>query len=156
MSLLESADLQAREDIVRLKEEQYAQSELIRSAKDCCAKNEKRLEVFEVKTEGRVKNLERRFTDCDSKHESHNLHRRQSDKEMSVIAQTLGESLTVNKKTQETLVELLGEVKSHKETVDRSRNSQTTMDGVKNFFIYLAVISAGLYGIKQITLFLSP
>lgn len=157
MSLIETTDLQAREDIAKLKKEQYAQSELIRFVKDDCAKNKKESDSFGVKIGARVEVLERRFVTCDNKHDTHNKHRRQSELEMATIAATLNETLTVNKQTQVTLsetqtalTELLTIVREHTKTVDRTKDSYTTIDGVKGFLIYAAVISTGLYGIKHL------
>jgi len=163
MSLLETADLQARDEIVAIKKEQYAQSELIRSVKEECAKNKKELDASGIRIEGRVEQLERRFVGCDNKHDAHNKHRRQSDLEMATIATTLNETLAVNKQTQVTLsetqtalTELLTIVRAHAKTVDRTQKSYTTWDGVKEFFIYVAVLSAGLYGVKNVLDFFAP
>lgn len=157
MSLLETADLQAREDIAALKKGQYAQSDLIRSVKEDCARNKRESDAFDIKIDGRVEQLERRFVTCDNKHDAHNKHRRQSELEMATIASTLNETLAVNKQTQVTLsetqtslTELLTIVREHTETVDRTKDSYTTIDGVKGFLIYAAVISAGLYGLKHL------
>jgi hypothetical protein len=156
MSLLESADLQARDDIVKLNKEQYAQSELIKTAREAFVKHE-------AKIEGQVANLEQRFIGCDNKHDSHNKHRRQSDLEMATIATTLNETLAVNKQTQvtlsetqTTLAELLTIVRAHTKTVDRTADSYTTIDGVKGFFIYAASIAAGIYALKQVLDFFAP
>lgn len=137
MSLLESVDIQAREDIEKLKE-QYTQSGL------------ERLTEFEEKLGRRFGDLERKFTECDAKHEAHNSQRRKSDTEMSHIAATLQETLTVHRQTQATMSQLLLTVEKHTPTVERSSKTHTTFDGLKSFMIYAACVSACILAIQHI------
>lgn len=134
MSLLEHVDIQAREGLEKVEKEQAKTG----------------------KHEARITTLEQRFSGCDLKHESHTQHRRQSDSQMATITGTLNETLSVNRQSQQTLNELLAIVRAHTATVDRSRDSYTTWDGMKSFFIYAAVVSAGIYGIKQISVIFAP
>ena len=157
MSLLESIDLQARADIEKLKQEQYAQAALIDKNQGDCCKNAEQLTAVEALHSRRLGDLEHRFVECDTKHEAHNHHRRKSDQEMSVITSTLQESLAVNKqiqetnvKNQETLTKLLATVELHAPTVERSQKSYTTIDGVKAFLLYVGCISVTYFFLQHI------
>lgn len=149
MSLLESVDTQAREDIEKLRQEQYTQSALIEENKNCCAKRLEQITALETTFGRRVGDLELRFTGCDDKHEAANQHRRKSDHEMSIISATLQESLTVTKQMQATMTQLLTTVEKHAPTVERSNKTHTTLDGLKSFMIYAACIAAFLMGLQQ-------
>ena len=153
----EVIDIMAREEIATIKDTQYAQSELIKTAKELAqsaaelAKNNSEIQS------NRYADLERRMSACDTKHEAANQHRRRSDKEMSIIEATLKESLKVSqenqatfKENQETLKELLKFAQQYGKTVERARDEHTFKDKLKEVLIYVAVISAGLFGIREI------
>lgn len=160
MSLLESIDFQARADIEKLKQEQYAQAALIDKNQGDCCKNAEQLTAVEALHSRRLGDLEHRFTECDTKHEAHNHHRRKSDNEMKLIADTLQQSLEVNKqiqetnvKNQETLTKLLATVEEHAPTVKRAKDTQTWWDKSRELLIIITVVYGGLHGAEQIASF---
>lgn len=153
MSLLESIDFQARADIEKLKQEQYAQAALIDKNQGDCCKNAEQLTAVEALHSRRLGDLEHRFTECDTKHEAHNHHRRKSDQEMSVITSTLQESLAVTKQMQETMTKLLTTVEEHAPTVKRAKDTQTWWDKSRELLIIITVVYGGLHGAEQIASF---
>lgn len=153
MSLLESIDFQARADIEKLKQEQYAQAALVDKNQGDCCKNAEQLTAVEVLHSQRLGDLEHRFTECDTKHEAHNHHRRKSDQEMSVITSTLQESLAVTKQMQETMTKLLATVEEHAPTVKRAKDTQTWWDKSRELLIIITVVYGGLHGAEQIASF---
>lgn len=150
---LENPDLQARQDIEKIKEEQYAQSELLKATKDCCEANSKRLDEILPEHKRRIGDLERRFTDCDTKHETHTHHRRKSDQEMSVIATTLQQSLKVSQETKDTMEKMLKLVEEHAPTVKRAKDNHTFWDKSKELLILIAIVYGALHGAEQIASF---
>lgn len=153
MDLIEVTDPEARADIEELRKEQYAQSVLIQANKDCCEAVNKQLTETIPAHNRRIGDLERRFTDCDSKHESHSYHRRKSDQEMSTISTTLNETLEVNKQTKETMDKLLKIVEEHAPTVKRAKDTHTWWDKSKELLIIIAVVYGALHGAEQIAAF---
>lgn len=150
----EVIDIMAREEIRHIKEEQYAQTELIKSTRELA---QSAVDIARTSNEVRYADLERRMGVCDSKHEAASQHRRRSDKEMSIIEATLKESLKVSqenqatfKENQETLKELLKFAQQYGKTVERARDEHTFKDKLKESLIYVAVISAGLFGLREI------
>ncbi len=157
MSLIESADPQAREDIGRLKAEQYAQSERLKAAEELGIKHTEQISGIEGNFGRRFDDFDRRFQACDHKHEAANQHRRKSDNEMKLIADTLQQSLEVNKqiqetnvKNQETLTKLLSTVEAHAPTVERAKANHTWWDKSKELLIVIAIVYAGLHGAEDI------
>lgn len=153
MSLLESIDFQARADIEKLKQEQYAQAALIDKNQGDCCKNAEQLTAVEALHSRRLGDLEHRFVECDTKHEAHNHHRRKSDNEMKLIADTLQQSLAVTKQMQETMTKLLATVEEHAPTVKRAKDTQTWWDKSRELLIIITVVYGGLHGAEQITSF---
>lgn len=153
MEKLEVTDPEARAEIENLKKEQYAQSERIKANRDCCEKTTKRLDATLPEHNRRIGDLERRFTDCDGKHESHSFHRRKSDQEMTTISATLNETLEVNRQTKETMGKLLKIVEEHAPTVKRAKDTHTWWDKSKEILILAAIIYGGLHGVEQIAAF---
>lgn len=153
MSLLESIDFQARADIEKLKQEQYAQAALIDKNQGDCCKNAEQLTAVEALHSRRLGDLEHRFTECDTKHEAHNHHRRKSDNEMKLIADTLQQSLAVTKQMQETMTKLLATVEEHAPTVKRAKDTQTWWDKSRELLIIITVVYGGLHGAEQIASF---
>lgn len=153
MSLLESIDFQARADIEKLKQEQYAQAALIDKNQGDCCKNAEQLTAVEALHSRRLGDLEHRFVECDTKHEAHNHHRRKSDNEMKLIADTLQQSLEVNKQMQETMAKLLTTVEEHAPTVKRAKDTQTWWDKSRELLIIITVVYGGLHGAEQIASF---
>lgn len=158
----EVIDIMARESIHRIQEEQYAQSELIKTARELAQSAAELAKSNSEIQNNKYADLERRMSACDTKHEAANQHRRRSDKEMSIIAATLQESLTVSRENQttfrenqETLKALLGVVQEHSSTVKRARDNHTFWDKLKEFLAYAAILAAGLFAIKEIFKFFS-
>lgn len=159
----EVIDIMAREEIATIKDTQYAQSELIKSARELAqSAAELAKSNSEIQNNNKYADLERRMSACDTKHEAANQHRRRSDKEMSIIEATLKESLKVSqenqatfKENQETLKELLKFAQQYGKTVERARDEHTFKDKLKEFLIYVAFISAGLLGLREIFHFFS-
>lgn len=157
MTTEEVIDIMAWEEIRHIKDDQYAQSELIKTARELAQSAAELAKSNSEIQSNRYTELERRMSACDTKHEAANQHRRRSDKEMSIIAATLQESLTVSrenqatfKENQETLKELLKFAQQYGKTVERARDEHTFKDKLKEFLIYVAVISAGLFGLREI------
>ncbi len=135
----EVIDILAREEIHRIKDEQYAQHALIDSAKNLAQTAAELTKITSERQTSFIVEFERRMGGCDAQHEAAGYHRRKSDQEMSVIAKTLQETLEINRQNQTTNARILEILEEHSTTVKRVQKSHTTVDTLKIWLGYLAI-----------------
>lgn len=84
-----------------------------------------------------VAELKKRHNECDLKHEQSEQHRRRIDDKMQ-------ESIGLQKSTDDTLKAILLVLESSIPTIQRSKDTYTTIDTLKSWALWIAAISGAV------------
>lgn len=87
--------------------------------------------------------LKQHSIECDTKHRVNNEHRRRLDDKLK-------DSLEYQKSMDETMKKILGVLEENTPTIQRSKDTYTTLDTLKSFSLWLAAVGAGVAAIYAI------